>query len=111
MGIRRVTTSTPSERIARAGVEVVTRRIPMCHTHPTFDGEGGLITVGGCGSTIRTSTGRGAGNREGGKGWAADEGGGDVIADHSPLTRIRKPGECHGSSDLRIGGPGGSAIG
>ena len=102
---------TPRERSAPTGRGLITSWVALpAHTQSTLYGEDRLITVGGCCKTIRTSTGRCAGDREGRKGRAADKGGGDIIGDHPPLASIGKPGECHGASNLRIGGPGGSAI-
>src|SRR6266581_2265502 len=92
-------------------VGLISRRVSFSsHFQSTGHGEGGLITVGGCCKTIRTSTARCAGDREGRKGRAAYKGGGDVIANHPPLSSIGEPGKCHGSSDLRILGPRSSAI-
>src|SRR6266568_5472777 len=92
-------------------VGLISRRVSFSsHFQSTGHGEHGLITVGGCCKTIRTSTARCAGNREGRKGRAAYKGGGDVIGDHPSLVSIGKPGECHGSSKLRIRGPRGSTI-
>ncbi len=97
-------------RIVRACIGLITRRVGTpSHTQSSFYGEDGFITVGGCCKTIRTSTGRCGGDCEGRKG-RAYKGGRDVIGDHPPLGSIREPGECHGSSDLRIRGPRGSAI-
>jgi hypothetical protein len=102
---------TVRERIVRAGVGVIKRRIAVsAHTQSIFYGEDSFITVGGCCKTIRTSTGRCAGDREGREGRAAYKGGGDVISDHPPLGGIGEPGECHGASNLRIRRPRGSAI-
>src|SRR5258708_15805162 len=85
-----------------AGVAVITRRgaVPY-HTQSTFYGEGGFI---------EDAARRSGGDREGRKGRAAYKRGGDVIADHPPLGSIGEPAERHGSSNLRIGAPGGSAI-
>src|SRR6266436_6267292 len=102
---------TRRECIVRAGVGLITRRVSTpSHTQSTAHGEDGLITVGSCGKTIRASAGRCAGDRKCGKCRSDYKGGGDVIGDHPPLGRIGEPGECHGSSYLRIGGPRSSAI-
>src|SRR5258708_27669487 len=85
-----------------AGVAVITRRVAVpSHTQSTFYGEGGFI---------EDAARRSGGDREGRKGRAAYKRGGDVIADHPPLGSIGEPVERHGSSNLRIGAPGGSAI-
>jgi hypothetical protein len=102
---------TPRECSIRAGVGLITRRVAFsAHTQSTLYCEDGLITVGGCCKTIRTSTGRCAGDRKRRKGRAAYKGGGDVIGDHPPLGSVGEPGKCHGASDLRIRGPRGSPI-
>ena len=94
-----------------AGTGLISCRVGTAsHTQSAAHGERGLITVGGCCKTIRTSTARCAGNRESRKGCAAYKGGGDVIAYHPPLCRIGEPGERHGASKLRIRGPRGSAV-
>src|SRR5215470_9508252 len=106
-----VSKRTRCERIVRAGVGLITRRIGApSHTQSTFYGEGGFITVGSGCKTIRTSTGRCTGDRKRGKCRAAYKGGGDVIADHPPLGGVWEPGERHGSGNLCIRGPGSSAI-
>src|SRR5258708_12461731 len=102
---------TIRECSVRADGDLITRRVAApTHTQSILYSEDGLITVGRCCKTIRTSTGRCAGDREGRKGRAAYKGGGEVIGDHPPLGSIGEPGECHGASDLRIRGPRGSAI-
>ena len=106
-----VSKRTRCERIVRAGVGLITRRVAaLAHTQSTFYGEDGLITVGSRCKTIRTSTGRCAGDRKRGKCRSAYKGCGDVITDHPPLGGIWEPGERHGSSKLRIRGPRGSTI-
>src|SRR5258708_11659338 len=106
-----VSDCTIRKRIVLRGVDLITRRVAAAsHTQSTFYGEDGLITVGGCCKTIRTSTGRCAGDREGRKGRATYKGGGEVIGDHPPLGSVGEPGECHGASDLRIRGPRRSPI-
>src|SRR5258708_28354705 len=102
---------TVRERIVRAGVGLITRRIGVpSHTQSTVHSEDGLITVGSRCRTIRTSTGRRAGDRKRGKCRSAYKGGGDVIGDHEPLGRVWEPGERHGSGNLRIRTPRGSTI-
>ena len=102
---------TIRECSVRADGDLITRRVAApTHTQSILYSEDGLITVGRCCKTIRTSTGRCAGDREGRKGRAAYKGGGEVIGDHPPLGSVGEPGEGHGASDLRIRGPRGSAI-
>ena len=97
--------------IVPAGAAVIARRVAVpSHAQTTFDGEGGLITVGGGGRTIRPPTARCAGDRKRRIGRAAHKGGGEVIADHPPLARIGEPGDRHGAGHLRTGGPRGSAV-
>ena len=94
---------TRRERIVRAGVGLITRRIgASTHTQSTAHGEDGFITVGSGCKTIRTSTGRCVGDRKRRKCRTAYKGGGDVVADHPPLGGVWEPGERHGSSNLRI---------
>src|SRR5713226_8987990 len=102
---------TIRECSVRADGDLITRRVAApTHTQSILYSEDGLITVGRCCKTSRTSTGRCAGDREGRKGRAAYKGGGEVIGDHPPLGSIGEPGECHGASDLRIRGPRRSPI-
>src|SRR5260370_21387308 len=102
---------TRSVWVRTAGIGLISRQVGApSHTQSTAHGERGLITVGGCCKTIRTSFRRCAGDRKRGKCRAAYKGGRDVIADHSPLGSVWEPGACHGASKLRIRGPRASAI-
>ena len=99
-----VSKRTRCERIVRAGVGLITRRIGApSHTQSTFHGEDGFIecTSTGCIGYCERRKSRGA---------STYKGGGDVITDHEPLGRVWEPGERHGSGKLRIGGPRGSTI-
>jgi hypothetical protein len=106
-----VSKRTRCESSVRAGVGFITRRVGApSHTQSTAHGEDRLITVGSRCKTIRTSTGRCAGDRKRGKCRSAYKGCGDVIGDHPPLGGIWEPGERHGSSNLCIRTPRDSAI-
>src|SRR5260370_38670924 len=100
---------TRSIVIRTGGIGLITCRIDApSHTQSPAHGEDGLITVGSRCNTIRTSTGRCAGDRKRGKCRSAYKGCGDVIGDHPTLGSIWEPGERHGSGNLRIVAPRGS---
>src|SRR2546425_6636384 len=92
---------TVRERIVRAGLGLIFRRLSFSHTQSTFYGEGGFIEHAsrGCAGDCKRRIGR-----------PAYKGGGDVIADHKALSGVWEPGERHGSSNMRIRGPRGSPI-
>ena len=97
-----VSKRTRCERIVRASVGLITRRIGApTRTQPTAYGEDGFIECTSRGS---------AGNRKRGEGRATYKGSGNVITDHKPLGSIGEPGKRHGSGNLRIGTPRRSTI-
>src|SRR5260221_11376054 len=91
---------TIRKRIILRGVDLITRRVAAAsHTQSTVHGEDGLITVGSCCKTIRTSSGRCDGDRKRGECRPASKGGGEIIDDHPPLARVEGPGRSHGATD------------
>src|SRR5258708_33999296 len=83
---------TRRECLVRAGVDFITRRVGApSHSQSTAHGEDRLITVWSRCKTIRTSTGRCAGDRKRGKCRSAYKGCGDVIGDHPTLGSIWEP--------------------